>query len=367
MSNSPQSTSYHSYSSTDMEGPGHPGEVLTPLRSSETGIAPAHQFLYLKVKGSYGINLSPALFAKDVIAGMIITQNMVGPTTRERPEAPLNVMVLSECEAVLELSESADLESHIISLAAVEWWVGQKVVTESRVATHEEISEAKRKTEEEEWHHENPNEEMQVEARFVKMMEDTHKLAVNPYGDALRISTFSGVVPPPKNEASFSQWVHEVRDALGRFPEPTVRNWITRSLRGAPAELVRGLGPNPAVETVIKKLHSMHGAVAPLDVMMRRLFNISQNKGEQISSFATRLETAINSIQHDHPGQLTQATIQNSLRDRFYQGLKKSLKESLRYLYAAKVTYEEILTAARAAEAESEDYKEVGGATSKAA
>ena len=208
---------------------------------------------------------------------------------------------------------------------------------------------------------------MQTEARFVKMMEDIHKLAVNPHGDALRISTFSGVVPPPKNEASFSQWVHEVRDALGRFPERTVRNWITRSLRGAPAELVRGLGPNPAVETVIKKLYSMHGAVAPLDVMMRRLFNISQNKGEQISPFATRLETAINSIQHDHPGQLTQATIQNSLRDRFYQGLKKSLKESLRYLYAAKVTYEEILTAARAAEAESEDYKEVGGATSKAA
>ena len=120
--------------------------------------------------------------------------------------------------------------------------------------------------------------------------------------------------------------VHEVRDALGRFPEPTVRNWITRSLRGAPAELVRGLGPNPAVETVIKTLHSMHGAVAPLDVMMRRLFNISQNKGEQISSFATRLETAINSIQHDHPGQLTKATIQSSLRDRFYQGLKENFE-----------------------------------------
>ena len=312
MSNSPQSTSYHSYSSTDMEGPDHQGEVLTPPNSSETGIAPAHQFLYLKVKGSYGINLSPALFAKDVIAGMFITQHMVGPTPRVRPEAPLNVMVLSECEAVLELSESADLESHIISLAAVEW-------------------------------------------------------LQHPHGDALRISTFSGVVPTPKNEASFSQWVHEVRDALGRFPEPTVRNWITRSLRGAPAELVRGLGPNPAVETVIKKLHSMHGAVAPLDVMMRRLFNISQNKGEQISSFATRLETAINSIQRDHPGQLTKATIQSSLRDQFYQGLKKTLKESLRYLYAAKAPYEDILTAARAAEAELEDYKEVGGATSKAA
>ena len=276
-------------------------------------------------------------------------------------------MILSESEAVLELNENTDLEVHILSLAAVEWWVGQRVTIESRVATHEEVSEAKRKLEEEEWHHETPVEENTTEARFTRMMEDIHKLAVSPHGDALRISTFSGVVPPPKNKATFSQWVHEVRDALGRFPESTVRNWITRSLRGAPAELVRGLGPNPAVETVLRKLHMMHGAVAPLDVMMRRLFNISQNKGEHVSQFATRLGTTLNNIQRDHPGQLTKVTIQNSLRDRFYQGLKKAYKDSLHYLYAAKAPYEDILTAARAAVAEQEDYKEPGGATSKAA
>ena len=51
MSNSPQSTSYHSYSSTDMEGPGHQGEVLSPSNSSETGIAPAHQISVPKGKG----------------------------------------------------------------------------------------------------------------------------------------------------------------------------------------------------------------------------------------------------------------------------------------------------------------------------
>ena len=39
----------------------------------------------------------------------------------------------------------------------------------------------------------------------------------------------------------------------------------------------------------------------------------------------------------------------------------------MHYLYAAKAPYEEILTAARAAEAEMDDYKEAGGATSKAA
>ena len=61
---SPQSTSYHSYSSTDMDGPGNPGNINTPPASTENGISHAHQFLYLKVKGAYGINLSPALFAR---------------------------------------------------------------------------------------------------------------------------------------------------------------------------------------------------------------------------------------------------------------------------------------------------------------
>ena len=206
-------------------------------------------------------------------------------------------MLLSECKVVFELNETAEIETHILSMAAIEWWVGQKVTTECRVATHEEVAKAKRRLEEDVWHPAPQPEDPSGEAKFIRMMEDIHKLAVSPHLDTLRISTFSGVVAPPKNEATFSQWVHEVRDALGRFPEPTVRNWITRSLRGAPAELVRGLGPNPAVETVIKKLKTMHGAVFPLDVMIRRLFTLSQGKNEHISAFATRLETAINNIQ----------------------------------------------------------------------
>ena len=156
-------------------------------------------FLYLKVKGAYGINLYPALFAKDVIAGMFISQHMVGPMARDRPEAPLNIMLLSECEVVLELNETAEIETQILSMAAIEWWVGQKVTTECRIATHEEVAEAKRRLEEEDaWHPAPQPEDPSGEAKFIRMMEDIHKLAVSPHGDALRISTFSGVVPLPK-------------------------------------------------------------------------------------------------------------------------------------------------------------------------
>ena len=95
----------------------------------------------------------------------------------------------------------------------LQWWVGQKVKAECRVATHKEVAEAKRKAKEEAWHYEPHQEENQGDVRFLRMMADIQKLAVSPHGEALRISTFSGTVSPPKNEAPFSQWVHEVRDA----------------------------------------------------------------------------------------------------------------------------------------------------------
>ena len=55
------------------------------------------------------------------------------------------------------------------------------------------------------------------------------------------------------------------------------------------------------------------------------------------------------------------------MRDRFYQGLKKTLKESLRYLYNTGAPYETILVAARTAEAEGENFKEPKTASAKSA
>ena len=111
-------------------------------------------------------------------------------------------------------------------------------------------------------------------------MEDLHKLAASPHGEALRIPTFSGSTPSGKNEATFAQWINEVRDAQARFPEPTIRNWISRSLRGPPADVVRNLGPQATVKDILSKLETMHEAVAPFDVMMKKLFSLSQEKAE---------------------------------------------------------------------------------------
>ena len=205
------------------------------------------------------------------------------------------------------------------------------------------------------------------EAKFLRMMEDIHQLAAGPSGEALRIPTFSGTVPISKNEATFVQWIHEVREAQNRFPESTVKNWILRSLRGPPAEVVRSLGPYATVTTVLAKLETLHGAVAPLDMMMRKLYNLTQAKQKSITNYAIRLESTIANIQRDHPMEATQINLEASKRDRLYLGLKKTYKESLRYLYDTGASFDAILKAARKAEVEAEQYKDSEEAPAKAA
>ena len=206
-----------------------------------------------------------------------------------------------------------------------------------------------------------------AETRLIRMMEDIHRLAVNPGGEALRIQTFSGSIPPNKNETTFAQWIHEVREAQSRNSEVTVRNWINRSLRGPPAELMRSMGSSASVAAILQAMKGKYGAVAPLDVMMKKLFSLSQGKTESVTNFAIRLESTLANIQRDHPTQVTRIQMDASQRDRFFQGLKKVYRDSLRYLYDTGSPYQAILTADRKAEAEVEHYKESEPALAKGA
>ena len=205
MNSSNQSTSFHSYSS-DMEGPDHPGNVNTP-NQVHSSITQPLQYLYLQVQGEFGLPLAPALFAKDVIAGMFITQGMAV----EGSEPPTNIFIMSKTEVVIELSARTNLERTMVLMTALQHWLGQKVDVACRRATPEEVEHAREKDEVEE-RASQPGAETQ-DAKFMRMMEDIHKLAAGPSGEALRIPTFSSTVPIPKNEATFVQWIHEVREA----------------------------------------------------------------------------------------------------------------------------------------------------------
>ena len=144
-----------------------------------------------------------------------------------------------------------------------------------------------------------------------------------------------------------------------------MRTWITRSLRGPPAELIRSMGAAASVTAILQAMEEKYGAVAPLDVMMKKLFSLNQGKTENVTNFAIRLESTLANIQRDHPMQVNKIQMDASQRDSLFHGLKKVYRDSLRYFYDTGAPYQAILTAARKAEAEAEHYKELEPAQTK--
>ena len=83
----------------------------------------------------------------------------------------------------------------------------------------------------------------------VLLIKDIHTLAGQPNRDKLRISSFSGSIPPVTNEASFTHWIYEFKDTFVRQPAEVVRSWIFRSLRGPLAETIESMGQHVSLQT----------------------------------------------------------------------------------------------------------------------
>ena len=148
-----------------------------------------NQYLYLQIQNDHGQLLTPTLFTKDVIEGMV---SMQGHVVGQEQEPPLEVIMLSETEAVIEFSSRTNIERIAVWMSPLQYWLGQRIQQVCRQAAPEEVEQARR-------HEEQAERESMPdtqETRLIRMMEDIHRLAVNPGGEALRIQTFSGSIPP---------------------------------------------------------------------------------------------------------------------------------------------------------------------------
>ena len=70
---------------------------------------------------------------------------------------------------------------------------------------------------------------------------------------------------------------------------------------------MRSLRPHATVATIPQAMEDEYGSVAPLDVMMKKLFSLSQGKAKNVTNYAIRLESTLANIQRDHPNQVNKA------------------------------------------------------------
>ena len=141
------------------------------------------------------------------------------------------------------------------------------------------------------------------------------------------------------------------------YPESVVRESIMQSLRGAVADMACYMGPTASVSEILEKLSVIFGTVASFDILMQNFYRISQGN-EKVPSFATRLEGTLNQIRIKCPSRIANHEVPSHLKDQLFHGVKKHIRDSVRYLYSnPQTTYSELVVTARRAESKTEETK----------
>ena len=173
-----------------------------------------------------------------------------------------------------------------------------------------------------------------------------------------KISTFSGDVAPGKTEVSYEQWSHEVQCIKDHYPELVVRESIIRSLKGAAADMAHYMGPTAGVSKILEKLLVIFGMVASFDILMQNFYKITQGGSKKVPSFATRLEGTLNQIRIRCPRWIANHEVPWHLKEQLFHGVRKQVRDSIRYLYGnPQTTYSKLVVAAQRAESKTEETK----------
>ena len=115
------------------------------------------------------------------------------------------------------------------------------------------------------------------------------------------------------------------------------------------------MGPTAGVSEILEKLSVIFGTVTFFDVLMQNIYKILEGK-EMVSSFATKLEGTLNQIRIQCPSRIADQEVPGHLKDHLFHGVKKHIRDSMRYLYSNPwTTYFELVVTTRRAESETEE------------
>lgn len=154
---------------------------------------------------------------------------------------------------------------------------------------------------------------------------------VSAYGQQPRISLFFG--DNVKGEASYSQWVYEVKCLLvEKTHKPEVlAQAIRRSLRGEANNLVRRLGISATIPEILTKFESVYGEVDTKENLLAKFYSAKQEENEDVTKWSCRLEDILSSAIERKLVEPRNAN--EMLHNMFWQGLKPSLKDISGYKF----------------------------------
>ena len=179
------------------------------------------------------------------------------------------------------------------------------------------------------------------------------------------LPTFNGTFNKT-NEVSYTQWRYAVKMLQNQYSDPIIVQSIRQSVRFRGFDALYTLGDNPTVAQILSKFDRLFGKTLSQSEVMKELYAACQKENESIISWSCRLEgLMIDAINSDAIQSAQKDTV---LSTQFWSGLHKvEIKNALRHKLDSKVSYEELITAARKVERETSVQPAVEATSSQAA
>ena len=168
----------------------------------------------------------------------------------------------------------------------------------------------------------------------------------------LLLSPFSGFSDERGKGVSYRVWQFEVDSAIQEnlHSREVIAKQICKSPQGEAKTKIVGFGPGTSVKKILEKLDQFYGdqGAAMGDELLSQAYNFRQHKGEEVSAFASRLDSQFRQAKN-HGVELLpdEEAVDRHLRLLFWQGLKESVKDKARHKKESCKTFADLIAAVR--------------------
>ena len=332
--------------------------------------------------------------------GVMTDRSLIELIEKATGRTPMGVTMMNDVDVVIEFEKGAKVIEIAQALHSIDSWAGYRIDVSCIVSTKkmlvdttrelEAYRRAERDFQREKWEmkEEEQHSKLQIQDLLDKFEEQVKRVelmqsrsSVSPvpidisppqisignldkpgvskqiqtiFAKMPPLPTFSGVVPVPKGEGSYEQFMFQIRGFKNSYPEEAMKNGIIGSVTDAARDYLDFIGFDKDLDVIIRALERRYGKGQTTDRIQQEFYQLSQERGETIQQFAGRIELKYKKLVELYPGRYTE----EMLKERLFYGMTQHLRNSMRYLYKQPTTvYDELLQSAKEAESEWMDNK----------
>ena len=282
-----------------------------------------------------------------LLIGSFTTQAIVLIIQKQNGYHPVDVDVMSDREAVIELESKVRVVEVAQLLHGTHEWDGQLAeiscllstqqsiinVVQERENWHarlQQLEDEQRKVREEQQQHQEQLArfltQFQEEVRKVERLQQSKALdeptvlqgAVGGLEEPKSIKPpvlppFSGADSVLKDEASCEQWVWQAKEALKSCTAGAIRITIIQSVQGEVREFTTAVGFEESVKTLLEKVEERFREKWTADGLQQDFYKITQGKNERVRQFTRRLEAQFKKLKEKVPGHYDKSMIKECL------------------------------------------------------